>query len=422
MGLSGVQRTMKFVKYLPTMGWKPTVLTVEPGGYYAFDPTLLQEVEEAGVEIIRTGSRDANRLLRRRKVVKVPSERLRKFLQFCGDLFFIPDTKIGWRRPALRAASALLKGQRFNLLFATAPPQTGFLIGLKLQKKYRVPLVVEYRDSWLDYPFKYFPTPLHRYLHYRLEKKVLRAAHKIVVTHRRIKEELVRRHRFLGYHDVAIIPQGFDPEDFPERKSEARGRVRKMRISHAGSFYGGRSPAAMLNALSDVFHEMPALRGRIELCLIGTVRNEDRSLVTKLGLQNDVLFTGYLEHRECTRLLLSSDVLWFVIDNDQQSPGKLYEYFGARKPILASVVPGYTEQLLRECRAATIVPLADRGAHRQALLDLFAAYQQKRLPRVSVEFAERFNRRFLTADLVKLFESLIDIDQHPIQKLNGRTL
>src|SRR5512140_1822224 len=91
MGLSGVQRTVKFAKYLPKYGWKPTVLTVEPTGYYAFDETLLKEAEEAGVKIVRTRSYDVNRLLRKHGVIKMPSEMMRKVLQFFGDLFFIPD-------------------------------------------------------------------------------------------------------------------------------------------------------------------------------------------------------------------------------------------------------------------------------------------------------------------------------------------
>ena len=214
MGLSGVQRTVKFAKYLPQFGWQPTVLTVNPTGYYALDESLLKEVEEAGVEIVRTNSLDVNRLLRKKGVVKMPSERIRKMLQFFGDTFFIPDTKIGWKRRALRKAQDILQREKFDLLFATAPPQTDFLIGTALKKKTQIPLVVDYRDSWLQYPYKFFPTPLHRYLHYRLEKRVLKAADHVLVTHRRVKENLIKRHASLRYHDVTILSQGYDPADF----------------------------------------------------------------------------------------------------------------------------------------------------------------------------------------------------------------
>jgi hypothetical protein len=112
MGLSGVQRTVKFAKFLPKYGWKPTVLTVEPTGYYAFDETLLHEAEEAGVKIVRTKSYDINHLFKKRGIVKMPSERMRKILQFFGDLFFIPDTKIGWKSSAIKVASELFKQEQ----------------------------------------------------------------------------------------------------------------------------------------------------------------------------------------------------------------------------------------------------------------------------------------------------------------------
>ena len=102
LGLSGVQRTLKFVKYLPLYGWKPTVLTVGPTGYYAFDESLLKEIEEAQVNVIRTGSLDLNHMMRGKGTVRMPSETMRRILQYFGDLILIPDTKIGWRRKAIR--------------------------------------------------------------------------------------------------------------------------------------------------------------------------------------------------------------------------------------------------------------------------------------------------------------------------------
>ncbi|MGH2568416.1 MAG: glycosyltransferase family 4 protein, partial [Bacteroidota bacterium] len=365
LGLSGVQRTTKFVKYLPKFGWKPTVLTVSPTGYYALDPSLLLDVE--GTEILRTSSLDANRIFRKQGIVNMPSERIRKILQFLGDTVFIPDTKIGWKPGALKAAAELLNREQFDLMFATAPPQTDFLIGYELKKKFGLPLVLDYRDAWLDYPFKYFPTPLHRYLNYRMEKRVVAAADRIIVTHRRVKESILKRYHGLSYNDVVIIPQGFDPDDFQFGAYEPMPRHDRMRITHAGTFYGGRNPAALLRALSNIFKESPQLRQKVEVCLVGTVRQEDRQLVVQLGLQDEVKFLGYLDHWECTKYLLASDLLYFVLDNDYQSPGKLYEYFGARKTILASAVDGYMKELVQDSSAGVMVPMNDIMAHEQAL-------------------------------------------------------
>jgi glycosyltransferase involved in cell wall biosynthesis len=421
MGLSGVQRTAKFVKYLPKYGWKPTVLTVSPTGYYAVDDSLLKEVEAAGATVVRASSLDPNRLFRHQGVVKMPSERWRKVLQFTGDSIFFPDTKIGWKRKALRSASELLRREKFDLLFATAPPQTDFLIGEALKRKFRLPLVLDYRDAWLDYPFKYYPTPVHRYIHYRMEKRILKAADRIIVTIRRVKESILKHYLGLDYHDVTIIPQGYDPADFRSGGSAKHSLRRKMRITHAGTFYADRNPSIMLHALHNVLRDVPQMRGRLEISLIGNVRDEDRTLVTKLGLQNEVTFHGYLEHQDCTRHLMNSDVLWLVLDNDYQSPGKLYEYFGARKPVLASLQEGYIKQVVMESGVGLCVPLKDLRAHEEALRDLFAQFERNRLKQASEEFASRFNREVLTGELARQFESLMDIDKNALAKSKENT-
>jgi glycosyltransferase involved in cell wall biosynthesis len=411
MGLSGVQRTVKFAKFLPKYGWKPTVLTVEPTGYYAFDDTLLKEAEEAGVKIVRTKSYDVNRLLRKQGVIKMPSERMRKVLQFFGDLFFIPDTKIGWKSIAVKTASDLIEQERFDLLFATAPPQTDFLIGAALKRKFGIPLVVDYRDAWLEYPFKYFPTPLHRFWHAHLERQVLKAADRVIVTHRRVKESILRRHKSVEYKEVIIISQGFDVEDFPPMNAEKHVKPVKMKIAHAGTFYAERNPVIMFQALANVLQANPKIRGRIEVHLVGNVREEDRQLVRKLDLQNAVHFLEYLPHKECIKHLVESDVLWFVIDNDYQTPGKLYEYFGSRKPMIASLIDGYTKQIIKESGAAICIPLKDVAAHESAILEQFKRFEQKKLERVPESFAAKFNRLALTAELARQFELLMDYDR-----------
>ena len=417
MGLSGVQRTAKFVKYLPKYGWKPTVLTVSPTGYYAVDTTLLEEVEQAGTEIVRASSLDPNRLFKNQGVVKMPSERVRKLLQFAGDAVFFPDTKIGWKSKALKAATELLTREKFDLIFATAPPQTDFLIGEALKKQFGLPLVLDYRDAWLDYPFKYYPTPLHRYIHYRMEKRVLKSADAVVVTVRRVKESILKHYLNLDYHDVVIIPQGYDPADFQLQAASKPPARRKMRVTHAGTFYADRNPSVLLHALHNVFHNVPQMRGRLELDLIGNIREEDQTLVSKLGLQEDVKFLGYLDHQACTRQLVESDILWLVLDNDFQSPGKLYEYLGARKPILGSVDDGYMKQLIMESGSGLCVPLKDLNGHEEALRDLFARFEKNQLKQIPEEFATRYNRQVLTGELARQFESLMDIDKNAFVKL-----
>ena len=281
--------------------------------------------------------------------------------------------------------------------------------------------MVDYRDAWLDYPFKYFPTPLHRWWHTHLERRVLKAADRVIVTHRRVKESILRRHKTVDYNEVIIISQGFDAEDFPPTNAEKRVKPVKMKIAHAGTFYAERNPVKMLQALANVLQANPKIRGRIELHFIGNAREEDQQLVKKLDLQNAVHFLGYLPHRECIKHLVESDVLWFVIDNDYQTPGKLYEYFGSRKPLIASVIDGYTKQVIKESGAAICVPLKDVTAHENAILEQFKRFEQKKLEHVQESFAVKFNRLTLTAELAKQFELLMDYDRAGFVKVKEQS-
>ncbi len=409
LGGSGVQRVLKFVKYLPQFGWQPTVLTVGPTAYYAKDDSLLKELESLNIKIIRTNSIDANAVLKKKyDVVKMPKERTRKILNFISDAIFIPDNKIGWRRKAMRSVGDLVKKEKFDVVFATSPPTTDFLIGRDIKKKYKIPLVIDYRDSWLNFPFKYFPTPLHRYIHYRMERSVLRAADMTVTTSRRTKEELLRRYRFLTHNDVTILPHGYDPDDFRIPSVDVLPRVEKMRITYSGMFYGTITPVYFLRALAHVFKNNPKLRGRIEACFVGLFKTEFINYINQLELQNSVNLVGYLEHREAVKYLLASDVLWSMNQDDLMTPGKIFEYIGTRKKILGCVPPGYIQSTIDECGGMTVDP-TDVQQIADAIVELYGQYERKELRGARPEIIDKYNRVTITGDLAKIFTRFIEV-------------
>lgn len=414
MGLSGVQRTHKFVKYLPQFGWHPTVLTVEPRGYIARDESFLQELEGRDIRIVRTPPAGPGRLFGRKEVVGLPAEWKRKLLSRISDTFFIPDNKVGWRRKAVARALAMHAESPFDLIFATAPPFTDFMIGTEVKRRIGRPLVLDYRDPWVDYPFKFYPTPLHRWRNVVLERRALRASSHVVTTNRRVKEKIIRRHGFLTYHDIDIIPQGFDPEDFPP--TVVRGRKKgtavaesagKMRVTYAGIFWEDRVPDYFLQAIHDLFAEKPRLRGRIEARFVGTFRDENMKLVRKLGLQDAVHVTGYLPHPQCIKELVDSDVLWTTVGDEYGSPGKTYEYIGARKPILGLVPDGFLKSTILEAGGRAVAP-HDIPGIKKALEDFLAAYEKRQLKGPRGDVVDKYNRVVLTGGLVKIFESLLE--------------
>jgi len=415
MGMSGVQRTLKFVKYLPQFGWLPTVLTVEPRGYIARDESLLQELEGRNVQIVRTPAAGPGRMFAKKEVVGLPPERTRKLLSKLSDAVFIPDNKIGWKKRAVEAAHVLHTQTPFDLVFVTSPPFTDFLIGAEIKKRINRPLVFDYRDPWADNPFKWYPTPFHKKIHVMLERRALRASSHVITTNRRVKELILQRYKFLTYHDIDIIPQGFDPEDFVQEKDAetsvqraGRTKRRKMRVTYAGVFWEDRVPDYFLQALHDLFEQKPKLRGRIEAAFLGTFREENKRLVTKLGLQDTVTDLGYRPHRECVRELLASDLLWMIVGDDVGSPGKVYEYIGARKPILGCAPDGFIKTAILEAGGTVVAP-DDVDGIRKALERYFEQFERNELHRTPEDVVKKYDRKALTGTLVKLFESLVAV-------------
>lgn len=409
LGGSGVQRVLKFVKYLPHFGWQPTVLTIGPTAYYAKDESLLKEIESLKIKIIRTNSIDPNAVVHKKHdVVKMPKEGMRKILGFLSDMFFIPDNKIGWKRKAIRAASELLKKEKFDVVFATAPPVTDFLVGKELKKKFKIPLVVDYRDSWLNFPFKFFPTPLHRYIHYRLERSVLRASDMVITTSRRTKEEILLRHKFLTHKDIAIISHGFDPEDLQVPSDDVLPRIEKFRITYSGMFYAKITPVYFLQALNKVLKEHTHLRGRIEACFVGLFRTEFINYVNHLGLQNSVNILGYLEHREAVKYLLASDVLWLMMQDDIMTPGKLFEYIGTGKKIMGCVPKGYMRSIIEEANGQCVEP-TNVSRIADMIVQLYQQYEKNQLHGAKQEVIEKYDRVKLTGELAKIFTRFLEV-------------
>jgi glycosyltransferase involved in cell wall biosynthesis len=424
MGLSGVQRTLKFAKYLPLYKWEPTVLTVTPTAYFALDYSMLREVSDSNIRTVRTNSIDPTRLFKRDKPIKMPHERMRSFLSKVSQALFIPDNKIGWKREALKAARKLLQEESFDVILSTAPPYTSHLIGMALARETGIPLVLDYRDAWVDNPLHFYLTPFHKMIHQRLEKAVLHSSNKIITINRRIKEVMIVRYPFLSYHDISIIPQGYDPEDFHVGDPLKLPFTEKMRFTYAGTFYRNRTPKFFLRALAEVLNQNPKMRQKIEAVFIGTFRKENYGLIDTLGLKDVVKVFGYLDHGSTIRYLIASDVLWMTIGigkgEDMISTGKLFEYIGSRKPILGLVPDGVAGKTILETGAGRVVPPTDVAAIKKAIIELFTLWEKNELPEIPMEYAEKYDRRKLTGELARELSLQLD-HRGSFVKLEGKS-
>lgn len=413
MGLSGVQRIAKFVKYLPEFGWRPTVVATGPVAYYAHDESLLAELEERDIEIIRTSGTDPNSVLKDKGTVKMPRERLRKFMSKVSNTFFIPDNKKGWSKQALETARELCQQRHFDMIFVSGPPFSTMMAGAQLSAEFNIPLVLDYRDLWFGNQFHYYPTPWHGHKHKKLEHKTLARASKVTVTNRKIKERLINTYPHLEFNDVVILPHGFDPADLAaaaSRPAQIEPSPR-FKLSYAGIFYDVVTPVPFFKAVKRVRKERPDID--LELHFAGLLRDEYRKKARRMKLDDIVIDHGYLDHGDTVRLLLESDALWMMVGDtknaDTISSGKLYEYIGTRKPLLVSVPEGALKKDAEKYGAAWITQPDDVKAIAAVIIEMYDLWKKNALPKPAENVVKQFDRVNLTGDLARVLASSLRV-------------
>lgn len=409
MGLSGVQRILKFVKYFPQNNWNPTVLTSAETGYFAHDPDLLKEIDPS-IRVIRVKGNELNAKLSALGTIKIPGETTRKIINRINQFINIPDNKVSWTKKALIEARKLLSEEQFDLIFVTAPPFSAFQLGAKLKKEFKIPLAIDYRDLWYGNQFSKYFTPYHSYKHKKLEYSVLKEADKVFVTNRRIKEIQMETYKFLESNDIMIIPHGYDPDDFIAAPI-IKKKNNKMILTYTGSFYEFITPKYLLKAFAKLKKEQPAITDNIELYFIGAQTKELKKLSVKYGLEDNVKEFGYLTHVESVARIKSSDVLWLMVGKgkncDTISSGKLFEYFGSRKPILACLPEGALKIYSSQYGAAYLSDPENVSMIKDNLVKIYEDYQNGNFPTPNEEFIEKFRRDFLTEQLTKELQFMV---------------
>ena len=413
MGLSGVQRTLKFVKYLKNYNWEPTVITTDDVGYFAHDDYLNNELDEANVRVIRVAGRDPNSLLSKFGTIKLPREIFRKVFSKLSQTFYIPDNKINWAKKALEKTEELLQTENFDAIFVSAPPFSSFHVFSQIKKKYRISLIIDYRDLWYTSYFAFYPTPFHKTMHKKMEYNVLKVADRIIVTNRQIKEKLLNTFQFLTFNDVIIITHGFDPDDF-EKAIVIPKHNKRMILTYSGIFMVYNTPEYFLKAFKQISIEHPEIAKNIELHFVGFLRKENQRLVRKLNLQEFVYDHGYVDHQHAVSKIISSDVLWMMVGNrkniDAILPGKVYEYIGAKKPIIACVPNGAARSAVQEYPASYICKPDDVNEIKETILKVYEHYQSSKFSYPEDDYYTKFRRDFLTEKLSKEFQFLIKAD------------
>ena len=402
-GGSGVQRWVKFCKYLPQYGWQPVVYTPENPERLAYDESLLKDVPECA-EIIRTRISEPYAAYRRliggkagRSEVnpvsggeKTAVQRLSLWVR--GN-FFVPDPRVSWVRPSVRYLKGYLKEHPVDAVVTTGPPQSMHLIGLGLKKSLGLKWIADFRDPWTEM-FYYKHLELGRRAdrrHHELERQVLDGADTVIAVTPYVRDDFAARTQT----PVALITNGFDEDDFAGvRPAVHEG---KFTIVHTGLFAADGNPLNLWDVLAEKCVNDPEFASKLQIRLAGKTDSEVTEAIRARGLGGNLVDLGYLPHDEVVAEQMGADILILPLRREPEYakvlPGKIFEYLAAGRPVLGiGQEDGAAAEVLRDAGAGVMFGW-DR---RDGLMEFICGAHD------GASGIGKYSRRVLTEKLVEL--------------------
>jgi len=339
----GVQRFLKISKYISDFGWQPVILTVENTSSSSVDHSLGDDVES--LQVFKTKTFEPFEVYNRlsgKKGKQVGTGLIgfennkglfKKITLFIRANFFIPDARKGWSRFAIKEANRIIEENKIEALITTGPPHSVHLIGLKLKKKFGLPLIADFRDPWTTIFYNtFFPrTKRTKIKDQKLEDSVLMNADVVTVVSNGLLEEFKDRAK-----NVEVVYNGFDPADIPEIIPE---KTEKFRLSYVGNFKPNQNIKAFWEAISELKSEIPEFSTNFKVSLTGNLNSGLFELIDKYDLKDIVETNSYVSHSDAVKLMVNSGMLLFIIPNTESNhliiTGKLFEYIASGSPILS---------------------------------------------------------------------------------------
>lgn len=409
-GGPGVQRWLKFVKYLPDFNMEPIVYIPENPRYPLIDDSLTSEVSGA-LTIIKQPINEPYKLaeLFSKKTSKtiskgVISEKktqsfVEKLLLYIRGNFFIPDARKSWVKPSVAFLSEYISKENIETIITTGPPHSLHLIGLKLKEQLGVKWVADFRDPWttIGYHKQLKLTESSKAKHKQLEKQVLITADQIIVTSFKTKKEFQQ----ITNQPIEVITNGYDKELGVDFKMDS-----KFTLAHIGSLLSKRNPEILWRVLSDLIAENDSFSKDLQLNFIGFVSDDVLYSIEKYDLSDYINNIGYVSHKEAVKYQKKSQILLLIeIDSDETTciiPGKLFEYMVSNRPIVAiGPKDSDVEKIIQETNTGNYFNYTDYDLLKTTILEHYKAYKNKSL-QVHPIGLQKYSRKSLTEALSKL--------------------
>ena len=417
-GGAGVQRWLKFTKYLRDFGWEPIIYTPENPEFPSIDKSFEKDLPE-GLKVLKTPIWEPYNVYRT-LTNKKKSEPINaafisenkkqswkdKLSIWIRGNFLIPDPRRFWIKPSVKYLSNYLENNPVDAIITTGPPHSMHLIGLGLKQKFpTLPWVADFRDPWtnIDFYKELNLTWLADKIHHCLETKVVRNADSMVTVSSGWKADFEK----MNPKRIELISNGYDESDVQQ------GNVvldEKFSISHIGTLNASRNPQTVWKVLSEICAENAEFKDDLQIQLVGKVDYSVLEAIQNCGLNDCLVKINYLSHSEAIAKQQSSQLLLLLIN---QSPnangiltGKFYEYLASKRPILAiGPTDGDAAKVLADAGAGVMVDFSDAVKTKEAILSFYSSYKTHSLT-VGTDSVERFSRRSLTGELATLLNSL----------------
>jgi glycosyltransferase involved in cell wall biosynthesis len=413
-GGPGVQRTLKFCKFLLQFGWQPIILTVNNGNFPALDQTLLAEVPTA-IKIYKSYSLHPFAFYNILKGKKLKSgintlelskgkrdKFSHKFFKWCRANLFIPDARLGWLPFLIYKGNKIIKTQKPDLIFSSSPPHSLQIGAALISKKGNIPLISDLRDPWTEaFWLKNLPrNTLSWLIDKKIEKLTLNQARCITTVSKGLKDIFSQ----ITNSPVQVIYNGFDADDFC---NITKVKNKKFTICHTGNI----RTAQFATAFFDSIDNLPdSILCSLEIHLYGNVHSEIKEYIARSKAAHCYYMPGYIDHSLVIKKIINADLLLVFSTNTPNSKGvltaKLFEYIKTGNHIIAYAAPGNEiAEILTQTETGSFFTFDEPC--QKLIEDIFRLWQTDSLPSYGNSKVDYYSRKNQTGQLVQIFESKI---------------
>ncbi len=416
-GGPGVQRVLKFTKYIREYGWQPVILTVKDADYPARDESLLDEIP-SDVLVYRTKIFEPYQVYRKFtgkkpgtpvdvNTIPKPGEKRslsERMAEFIRATFFIPDARIGWYRYAVKEGLRIIKQHNVAALYSSSPPYTCSIIARALKRKTGLPWIAGFRDPWrgfLSTPKRWvIPNLIDRHF----ERSTFLECDAMEVAWKGIIKDFSEKYPNISTTKCYHLPNGFDSADFPSVEVIHSDH---FTVTYTGSMYGKRNPESFIRAVRNCIEKKLVDPTRIRLQFIGRFGAEVHEMFLDDIVRDSIVVKEYMSHGKSIRHLFQSDALLMIVDdyqgNEEIVPGKVFEYIGASKPIITIAPEGAVTDLIQETNSGMVAQSSNVAAIEKIFLEYYERWKRSELRiEQNKDAIKKYERREIAKQLAEL--------------------